>query len=318
MKEDPVDTWELGRNDSVEAITGTRNVFVDYPELAFILFGEAVPANYQSPSKATQTSKYKINATSGNTAYGSVSVSGSMISASPKSGYEVTGFKINSGSATVTQSGNSFIVNATSDVSITINFAKVTCKHPDAFDISGSSATCDVVGYTDGKYCPDCQKYISGHTEIAATGHKYTDSKDTTCNVCGYTKGSTTASKPATTSKPTSTTTSKPASNNSSSNSQNDTTVSSGIENNSGVSNDTTSSAITSNEQVGNSTESSALSTDENVEYTPDGIPNIITDSGKKSISYLWIIILAAVVGSGVIGGGVVAVIFIVKKSKES
>ena len=49
---DPVDTWELGRNDSGESITGTRNVFVDYPELAFILFGEEVPANLQTPSKA--------------------------------------------------------------------------------------------------------------------------------------------------------------------------------------------------------------------------------------------------------------------------
>ena len=46
MEEDPVDTWELGRNDSVESITGTRNVFVDYPELAFLLFGEDVPADY--------------------------------------------------------------------------------------------------------------------------------------------------------------------------------------------------------------------------------------------------------------------------------
>lgn len=52
MEEDPVDTWELGRNDSVQSITGTRNVFVDYPELAFILFGETVPANMQTPSKA--------------------------------------------------------------------------------------------------------------------------------------------------------------------------------------------------------------------------------------------------------------------------
>ena len=50
IEEDPVDTWELGRNDSVESITGTRNVFVDYPELAFLLFDEEVPAGYDSPS----------------------------------------------------------------------------------------------------------------------------------------------------------------------------------------------------------------------------------------------------------------------------
>ena len=50
MEEDPVDTWELGRNDAVQAITGTRNVFVDYPELAFILFGEEVPSDMQTPS----------------------------------------------------------------------------------------------------------------------------------------------------------------------------------------------------------------------------------------------------------------------------
>ncbi len=50
IEADPVDTWELGRNDSVEAITGTRNVFVDYPELAFDLFNESVPTGYTSPS----------------------------------------------------------------------------------------------------------------------------------------------------------------------------------------------------------------------------------------------------------------------------
>ena len=50
MQEDPVDTWELGRNDAVESITGTRNVFVDYPELGFLMFGVAVPAGYQTPS----------------------------------------------------------------------------------------------------------------------------------------------------------------------------------------------------------------------------------------------------------------------------
>ena len=52
IEEDPVDTWEMGRNDSVQTITGVRNVFVDYPELAFLLFNEAVPEGYVTPSTA--------------------------------------------------------------------------------------------------------------------------------------------------------------------------------------------------------------------------------------------------------------------------
>lgn len=50
MKEDPVDTWEMGRNDAVQSITGNRNVFVDYPELAWLLFGEDIPSNMTTPS----------------------------------------------------------------------------------------------------------------------------------------------------------------------------------------------------------------------------------------------------------------------------
>ncbi len=50
VEEDPVDTWELGRNDAVQSITGARNIFVDYPELIFQLFDEPVPAGYATPS----------------------------------------------------------------------------------------------------------------------------------------------------------------------------------------------------------------------------------------------------------------------------
>lgn len=306
MKEDPVDTWELGRNDSVEAITGTRNVFVDYPELAFCLFEEAIPANYQSPSKSTQTSTYKITATSGNSTYGKVSVSGSIVTATPEKGYEVSGYKITKGTATVTQSGDSFIVNASSDVSITINFAKSTCKHTNTTDIPGAPASCDITGYTDGVMCLDCNKYISGHAEIAPTGHKYTDSKDTTCNVCGYVKDSATTSKPAestATSKPS--TTSKP------------TTSKPQVDSN--ISNDTTSSGINSDVLIENETTSSLPdgnidnTPDEIPNITPDGIPNIITDNGKKD-SFPWWIIIVAVVA---IGGGIVAVVIILKKKKK-
>ncbi len=124
MEEDPVDTWELGRNDSVEAITGTRNVFVDYPELAFLLFDEEVPAGYDSPSGEGTTAGYSITASTNNSNYGTVSVSGNVITASPKTGYEATGYTILSGTATVTRNGNQFTVAPSSDVSVRINFGK--------------------------------------------------------------------------------------------------------------------------------------------------------------------------------------------------
>ncbi len=41
---DPVDTWEMSRNDCVERIQGNRNVFIDYPELAWLLFDREIPA----------------------------------------------------------------------------------------------------------------------------------------------------------------------------------------------------------------------------------------------------------------------------------
>ena len=123
VTEDPVDTWELGRNDSTQAITGTRNIFVDYPELIFALFGTAVPADYQSPSGNGAASSYEITASVNNSAYGSVTVSGKNITATPKAGYAVSGYTILSGKASVVRNGNIFVVNADTDVSIRIDFA---------------------------------------------------------------------------------------------------------------------------------------------------------------------------------------------------
>lgn len=50
---DPVDTWEMGRNEVVQNIQGNRNVFIDYPELAWTLFGEEVPEGMTTPSQGT-------------------------------------------------------------------------------------------------------------------------------------------------------------------------------------------------------------------------------------------------------------------------
>ena len=49
---DPVDTWEMARNDLVEEVQGNRNVFIDYPELAWQMFGQKLPDDMATPSNA--------------------------------------------------------------------------------------------------------------------------------------------------------------------------------------------------------------------------------------------------------------------------
>ena len=124
MEEDPVDTWEMGRNDAVQSITGVRNAFVDYPEYAWLLFGQSVPSGYCTPSNSGSTVSYQVTATSNNPDYGTVSVNGYVITASPAAGYYAKGYEITSGSATVSQNGNVFTVSPASDCEITILFAK--------------------------------------------------------------------------------------------------------------------------------------------------------------------------------------------------
>ena len=72
------------------------------------------------------TSTYEIIATSNNNNYGTVSVSGTTITASPKAGYTYANpaYEVTSGTATVTQDGNTFTVTPSSDCSIQINFAE--------------------------------------------------------------------------------------------------------------------------------------------------------------------------------------------------
>lgn len=146
MEEDPVDTWELGRNDSVEAITGTRNVFVDYPELAFLLFNEDVPSDYDSPSGEGAGPAYTITATSNNTNYGTVALSKKTITATPKTGYAVSGYTILSGNGTVTRDGNVFTVVPASDMSIRINFAKKAETTVQFVGLNGTTTRTEYVG----------------------------------------------------------------------------------------------------------------------------------------------------------------------------
>ena len=49
-KSDPVDTWEMSRNDETQTIQGNRNVFIDYPEYAWLVFGQDIPNDMKTPS----------------------------------------------------------------------------------------------------------------------------------------------------------------------------------------------------------------------------------------------------------------------------
>ncbi|MBQ4422768.1 MAG: fibronectin type III domain-containing protein [Clostridia bacterium] len=77
----------------------------------------------------TLFSKYTVTAISSDTSLGTVSVSGTTITATPKTGCAVTGFEVTEGSATVTQSGDplteaTFKVSAQSDCTVRVNFAR--------------------------------------------------------------------------------------------------------------------------------------------------------------------------------------------------
>ena len=87
---------------------------------------DAVQTVYSTWSLYGAAASYTITASSNNTSYGTVSVSGNVITASPKTGYYVAGYTVTSGSATVSQSGNTFTVTASSDCNVQINFAAKT------------------------------------------------------------------------------------------------------------------------------------------------------------------------------------------------
>ena len=100
MEQDPVDTWEMGRNDAVQSITGVRNCFVDYPELAWALFGRECPAGYPTPmnggdewppASAVMT---EFEAVPDDPAHGSVTVRGLCADLQPAEGYYASGYDV--------------------------------------------------------------------------------------------------------------------------------------------------------------------------------------------------------------------------------
>ena len=55
-EQDPVDTWEMRRNDLTQEVQGNRNVFIDYPELAWQLFSQEIPTDMSTPTSISRKS----------------------------------------------------------------------------------------------------------------------------------------------------------------------------------------------------------------------------------------------------------------------
>lgn len=130
-EEDPVDQWEMARNDLTQQVQGNRNVFIDYPELAWLMFDREVPADMPTPSGeggGSETPSFTITPASSNEAWGTVTLSGSRITAAPSEGYYASGAEVSpAGAATVTQSGNTFTVkNVTENCTVTVQFSQKT------------------------------------------------------------------------------------------------------------------------------------------------------------------------------------------------
>lgn len=166
MEADPVDTWELGRNDAVESITGTRNVFVDYPELAFILFGEQVPTDYATPSGEAK----KGTTTPGGTTSTPSTNNNSSTTSKPNT---------NTNSSQTTTSKPTGNTSSTTTSTPT----NTSCSHKNTQNVEAEDARCGIEGFTAGKYCLDCKNYISGHEVIEPLEHTYGDND--VCTNCG-------------------------------------------------------------------------------------------------------------------------------------
>ena len=97
---------------------------------------------------------FTITAQSNNTNYGTVSLSGTTITASPKTGYRVsttTPYTISpSGSATVTQSENKFTVTPTANCTITINFEAIPKYTVTLVPCSGSVSSTTLIESSAG------------------------------------------------------------------------------------------------------------------------------------------------------------------------
>lgn len=211
-EEDPVDTWEMARNDSVQSITGTRNVFVDYPELIWLLFDQEIPADMTTPSgsKSADTPPANNNPPAANDNPPPANDNPPPVNNNPPAatGCPHTNTKlVNQKAATCTEAGytgdrvcsqcNKKLETGTAipaghqdnNQDQTCDACSTNlCPHPESQLKNEKAATCQKEGYTGDKICATCGHITEKGTALPKTEHRpiLTGQKDATCGADGY------------------------------------------------------------------------------------------------------------------------------------
>ena len=193
--------WKFTFTDGIAVIQNTSNSnrFLGWTTTTSHVYKAYATSNISKPDYPHDITVYKleveaapsyvITPTSNNDSWGTVSLSGAIINAEPKAGYCVstsTPYEVKSGTATVTQNGNAFTVNASSDCTIQINFEALP-TYSVTWVVNG--VTKETKTYTSGDalvlptYTPtaaDCDdvKTFAGWTETEIDGVSETKPSD--------------------------------------------------------------------------------------------------------------------------------------------
>ena len=154
---DPVDTWEMGRNEVVYGIQGNRTVCIDYPELAWQVFDREVPQDVVTPSGSNSCEHLNTELAD-------------LEPTCEKDGF--TGGTVCSDCGRVVEGGT--VVPATGHQNVEARNQK--------------DATCAEEGHTGDMYCVDCGELVAGGSVIPTTEHLHTEIRnawEAVCNMAG-------------------------------------------------------------------------------------------------------------------------------------
>ncbi len=137
------------------------------------------------------TPSYTVSAVSNNTSYGTVSVSGNTIIATPANGCYLDDVRVTSGNATLSVDGNTITVEPYSNCTVTVYFAPIPSYTVSAVSNNTSYGNVYVSGNTitavpaSGCYVSDVE-VISGRATYSINGNIITVEPDSDCTVMVY------------------------------------------------------------------------------------------------------------------------------------